>query len=75
MQEVDFIIGDDVAIEVKASELVTSKHMKGLNILSEEIQFKHQIIVSLDSHERIVNSNIQILPYKIFLERLWNNEY
>lgn len=75
MQEVDFIIGDDVAIEVKASELVTSKHMKGLNILSEEIKFKHLIIVSLDSHERVVNSNIQILPYKIFLDRLWKNDY
>lgn len=75
LQEVDFIIGDDVAIEVKASESVTSKHLKGLNILSTEIAFKHQIIVSLDSRERIVNSNIQILPYKIFLQRLWANCY
>ncbi len=74
-REVDFIIGDDVAIEVKGTELVTSKHMKGLLAIAEEVQFKHLIIVSLDSHERVVNSNIQILPYQIFLRRLWGKEY
>lgn len=75
MHEVDFIIGDDVAIEVKATELVTSKHMKGLKALAEEVSFKHLLIVSLDPHERAVSSNITIIPYNIFLKRLWGNCY
>jgi predicted AAA+ superfamily ATPase len=76
MYEVDFIIGDDIAIEVKGTELVTSKHMKGLSAFAEEkIGFKKLIIVSLDSHPRVVNSNIEIIPYRIFLENLWKGEY
>jgi len=74
LAEVDFIIGDDVAIEVKGTELVTSKHLKGLISISEEITFKHLIVVSLDSHERILNHNIQVLPYKVFLKKLWSNQ-
>lgn len=76
MHEVDFIIGDDIAIEVKGTSLVTSKHMKGLTAFAEEkTEFKKLIIVSLDSHPRVVNSNIEILPYRIFLENLWKGEY
>ncbi len=46
--EVDFIIGNDLAIEVKATSLVTSKHLNGLKALGEEFNFKHKIVVSLD---------------------------
>ncbi len=73
--EVDFIIGDDLAIEVKGSELVSQKHFKGLLALSEEVKFKHLIIVSLDEAERLTRDHIHIIPYKIFLKKLWNKEF
>ena len=72
--EVDFIIGDSCAIEVKGTNMVQEKHLRGLKILSEEITLKHKIIVSLDSKPRLIG-NIRILPWKIFLKELWNGVY
>lgn len=72
--EVDFVIGDDVAIEVKASSLVTEKHLKGLHALNEDVKFKKNIVVSLDAKPRRV-SGIEILPVSEFLDRLWSHKY
>ncbi|MDD5676175.1 MAG: ATP-binding protein [Chitinivibrionales bacterium] len=71
--EVDFIVGDSMAIEVKAAALVSEKHLGNLKMLSEEIPFKHRIIVSMDSHPRKIG-NIRILPLRHFLESLWGGE-
>jgi predicted AAA+ superfamily ATPase len=72
--EVDFIIGDEVAIEVKASHMVSGKHLKGLRLISEELPYKNKIVVSLDQNPRLID-DILILPYKEFLSRLWNNAF
>jgi predicted AAA+ superfamily ATPase len=72
--EVDFIIGDEIAIEVKASHMVSSKHLKGLRLISEEIPFKHKIVVSLDQNPRVIE-DILVLPYQEFLSRLWNRAF
>lgn len=73
-QEVDFLIGDEVAIEVKGTDCVTEKHLAGLKALSEEMRFKHQIVVSMDAHPRKIG-NIRVMPVRRFLEALWGNEY
>ena len=47
--EVDFILGDHkVAIEVKATNNVQSRHKKGLLSFSEEYAVQHMIVVSND---------------------------
>jgi len=74
-QEVDFIIGDDVAIEVKATQVAKPKHLRHLKALSEEINFKYKIVVSLDDAPRIMENDYLVLPYKDFLIRLWNKEF
>ena len=71
--EVDFVIGDKIAIEVKGTDMVSLKHLKGLKALSEDINFKRKIVISLDPTSRMIG-DIDIYPYKIFLEKLWNNE-
>jgi uncharacterized protein len=71
--EVDFIIGDSVAIEVKATGLVSEKHIGNLKMLAEDIRFKQQIIVSMDLQPRKIG-NIRILPLIHFLESLWAGE-
>jgi predicted AAA+ superfamily ATPase len=72
--EVDFILGaGEVAIEVKGVEEVASKHIKGIVNFIEEYKPKKAIIVSLDSRPRIHN-NIQILPWQIFIEKLYQGE-
>ncbi len=72
--EVDFIIGDEAAIEVKASQMVHNRHLKGIKLLSKGIPFKHKIVVSLDPKPRLVDG-VQILPYNEFLLQLWSGTF
>ena len=74
-QEVDFIIGDDTAIEVKASQDIRKRDLKGLKSLSEEVQLKHKIIVSFEKKPRLIEGKFLILPYKDFLKKLWNKQF
>ena len=70
--EVDFLIGDDIAIEVKATKKVLPKHLKGLKALSEEKPFKQLIVVCRAEIPRKTEEGIRIMPWKYFLEKLWN---
>jgi len=72
--EVDFIIGDHTAVEVKAKENLSPNDFKSLRMLAEEKKLKRYICVSMEPRRRKVG-NIVILPYKEFLESLWNEEY
>jgi uncharacterized protein len=72
--EVDFILGDhEVAIEVKGTENVQSKHLKGLKAFSEDYIVPKKIVVSNDLFIRIVD-DITVMPWKIFLSKLWAGE-
>ncbi len=73
--EVDFICDDmHTAIEVKSSSRIHNQHLKGLKALKEERKVKNLILVSMESHPRVVDKNIQILPWKIFLKKLWKEK-
>jgi len=72
-QEVDLIIGDQLAIEIKATFQVSEKHLKGLNALAEEKLVKEYIVVSQDPRMRKL-SGLTIYPWQIFLDKLWRNE-
>lgn len=73
-REVDFIIGDEVAIEVKSSKAVSDKHLENLKELKEEGTFSSYIAVSREESPRRLEDGILILPWKDFLKRLWNGE-
>lgn len=73
--EVDFILGDhEVAIEVKGVDNVQRRHQRGLIAFQDEYKTKHSIVVSLNQRPRITVNNITILPWKVFLERLWSGK-
>lgn len=72
-QEVDFIIGNDIAIEVKATNYAHEKHLKGLQALIEEKICSQYILVSQDPVKRRVDQ-IEIIFWKDFLAKLWNDE-
>jgi len=73
--EVDFICGDmHTAIEVKASSRIHNKHLRGLQVLKEERKLKNLILVCLETEPRVVNKNILILPWKLFLKKLWKEK-
>jgi predicted AAA+ superfamily ATPase len=72
--EVDFILGDhEVAVEVKSTNMVNPRYLKGLKSFSEEYKVKKLIIVSTDPYPRKID-NITVLPWKTFLEQLWVGE-
>lgn len=72
--EVDFIIGNQLAIEVKGTNLVQDKHLKGLRSLKEEGLIAHYCIVSTDVAIRETQDGIKIWPWKDFLTNLWNDK-
>lgn len=71
--EVDFLVGDHIAIEVKSSTMVKEKHCRGLNVLSEELNLERKIIVSMDDNKRLLGE-IEVIPYREFLAQLWNGQ-
>jgi len=72
-QEVDFLIGEEIAIEVKSTNRISKKHLGGLRALQEENIFKKYFVISEDEIER-QEFGIQILHWKNFLEKLWNGD-
>lgn len=72
--EVDFILGDHTAVEVKAKENVSDQDLKSLRAFAEEKQLKRYVCVSLEPRARKIDG-ISVLPLTEFLEALWNNEY
>jgi predicted AAA+ superfamily ATPase len=72
--EVDLIIGDaDVAIEIKSSEEVRTRHKTGLNAFKEEHPECRAILVSLDPITRL-SGDMELINVNVFLEKLWNGE-
>jgi len=72
--EIDFVLGDhEVAIEVKSTENVNSRHLKGLNAFNEEYKVGKSILISKDPFPRQIG-NIMLLPWDMFLDRLWAGE-
>lgn len=72
--EVNFIIGDHTAVEVKAKQNLSSHDIKSLFILAEENKLKRYLCVSLEPRIRRVG-DVVILPFTKFIENLWNGEY
>ena len=67
-------MGDhEVAIEVKSTDMVNSRHTKGLKSFAEEYPVNKLIVVSNDPYPRRID-NISVLPWRIFLDQLWAGE-
>lgn len=74
-QEIDFIAGEkDLALEIKASGRVHEGDFRAFQALLEDGQVKHCVLVCLEREPRQVG-RIQILPWRLFLERLWSGEF
>jgi predicted AAA+ superfamily ATPase len=72
--EVDFLIGRQTAVEVKASQKTIQRDFKGLRALEEEKVFKNYILVSQDPINTREN-NFQTLYWKDFLKDLWEDKF
>jgi predicted AAA+ superfamily ATPase len=72
--EVDFVLGERTAIEVKAKNPVGERDLRGLRALREEHLLEHHVVVCLEARPRRVDG-IDILPWQDFLERLWEGAF
>ena len=76
--EVDFILNQSVAIEVKSAQQVQAKDLSGLIRLKEEEKstIKRFILVYAGATEKRlqVDEEIEILPISKFLELLWKKK-
>ena len=61
-------------MEVKAKANITHQDYKGLRSLKEEALLENYILVSLEDTARKVE-DILILPWEMFLNNLWQDEY
>jgi uncharacterized protein len=72
--EVDFILGDHTAVEVKAKENISHQDIKSLEAIAQEKKLKRYLCVSLEPRARRLG-NVTVLPFKEFLMALWSGEY
>ncbi|MBF0300739.1 MAG: ATP-binding protein [Oligoflexia bacterium] len=73
-QEVDFLIANKIAIEVKSKTNASLRDAHGLLALKEEKVFKKYVLVSQDKLIR-KEENIEFIYYKDFLKSLWEGEF
>lgn len=71
--EVDFVVSDHTAIEVKASKRIATKDMHGLRLISNEAKFRNLLIVS---HDEIasVQDGIRAVHWRTFVQELWSGK-
>ncbi len=78
--EVDAVIGNDLlggaklAIEIKSTEDVQNKHLKGLRTFADEHPDCRRIVVALDRFTRRTVDNIEIMYVYDFLRQLWSGK-
>lgn len=71
--EVDFMIDESIAIEVKSTTNASQEDLKGLRALNEERKLRKQILVCQEPIPKKQGS-IEVLPIQLFLEKLWAKE-
>ncbi len=69
--EVDLVLENRIGVEIKASNLVSDKHLKGLRAFKEDVSLERAIVVSRDPRPRRTQDGIDILPWAAFLDELW----
>jgi predicted AAA+ superfamily ATPase len=71
-QEVDFILGEkELAVEIKGSRRVHDADLRGMEALLQDGPVRKAILVCLEDEPRRVRHGIEILPWRVFLRRLW----
>ena len=73
--EVDFCLGDRVAIEVKSTSRLTERHFHGLMALKEEKVFKRYLMVSFDQKTTRWDRWVECMHVENFLLALSRGEF
>lgn len=71
--EVDFVINDEIAIEVKGTSRISKPDMKGILALKEEVLLKRCFVVCTEKQEKMIDG-IEIIHVDKFLKNLWASQ-
>jgi uncharacterized protein len=75
-REVNFILGDKgLAVGIKGSARVHEGDARSLEALLDDGPVRNACIVSLEKQPRKLTKNIDVIPWQVFLERLWQNDF
>lgn len=75
-REVDFILGDkELAVEIKGTARVHEGDLGGLQALLADGPVKKSCVVCLEKQARWLGKDIEVLPWELFIERLWQGEF
>ena len=74
--ECDFVLGRDgeTAVEVKGKDNVQTRDLRSLRAFAEEHRPRHALLVCNESKPRRTADGLWILPWQVFLERLWSGD-
>jgi predicted AAA+ superfamily ATPase len=74
--EVDFVVDEmRVAFEAKATSRVKSDDLKGLRqLIVDHPKVKRRSIVCIETKARVTEDGIEVLPWKLFRDRLWGDD-
>ncbi len=72
--EVDLILDQDLALEIKSTSMIGERDLKGLRALKEEGLIRRYAVISLDEELRERRDGIRIYPWRMFLEQLWQGK-
>lgn len=73
--EVDFILGDgETALEVKGVSRVDAKDLRALRVFADEQHPRKTLVVCNEREERMLDNGLQILPWRNFLDQLWDGK-
>lgn len=72
--EVDFVLRDgEIAIEIKGSSRIDKRDLHSLEAFNEEYSSKRNILICNEKEKRVCG-RIEVLPWEIFLQELWQGK-
>ena len=74
MEEVDLIVDDRLAIEIKSAQKVGIKDLRGLLKIRDETDWQELILLSQDPLDQIL-VGVTCLNWQTFVQRLWAHHY
>lgn len=72
--EVDFLVGEALAVEVKTTSRVDDRDLRSLRALAAVVSTERRLVVSTEAMSRRTDDGIEILPVAEFFRRLWAGE-
>lgn len=72
--EVDFVVGKELAVEVKASRNISYRDTKPLLYLAEELPEIRKVVVCQEATYRRTEELVEIFPVEQFLQELWEGK-